>query len=306
MKKKSISSVALIILLILSSCNRKEKVTSDVSNSISTTVSITQPSRQNIVEYIHLNGVSVFQKRDNLRSTVTGYIRGLKFRQGDRIKNGEIFCLVGTKEQEALKNLALTDTSLLKFKKPISIISNVSGIISNITLLEGDYVSEGDIIATVSEPQSLIIQVNVPYEYNQLVNEGKKCEILLPDGKIIQSVITGKLPTVEINSQSQTYFIRVPNESLPENLNVTILISKDQKENALCIITTAVQTDEMQKNYWLMKVVNGSLARKIAIETGLQNDSITEIISKNITIKDIIITDGAYGLEDSTLIQYKK
>lgn len=306
MKKYTINSVPIFLLLTLFSCNRKDKVTSEDATLISTTVSITQPTRQNIVEYIHLNGVSVFQKRDNLRSTVTGYIRALKFRQGDKIKNGEIFCLVGTKEQEALKNLALTDTSLLKFKRPISIISNVSGIISNIALLEGDYVSEGDIIATVSEPQSLIIQVNVPYEYNQLVSEGKKCEVLLPDGKVIQSIITGKLPIVEINSQSQTYFLRVPNESLPENLNVTILISKNQRENALCISTTAIQTDEMQKNYWLMKVVNGSIARKIAIETGLQNDSITEIISKNITINDTIITDGAYGLEDSTLIQYKK
>lgn len=306
MKKYTINSVPIFLLLTLFSCNRKDKVTSEDATLISTTVSITQPTRQNIVEYIHLNGVSVFQKRDNLRSTVTGYIRALKFRQGDKIKNGEIFCLVGTKEQEALKNLALTDTSLLKFKRPIRIISNVSGIISNIALLEGDYVSEGDIIATVSEPQSLIIQVNVPYEYNQLVSEGKKCEVLLPDGKVIQSIITGKLPIVEINSQSQTYFLRVPNESLPENLNVTILISKNQRENALCISTTAIQTDEMQKNYWLMKVVNGSIARKIAIETGLQNDSITEIISKNITINDTIITDGAYGLEDSTLIQYKK
>ena len=74
----------------------------------------------------------------------------------------------------------------------------------------------------------------------------------------------------------------------------------------MCVATSAVQTDELQKDFWLMKVVHDSLALKVPVQTGLRNDSLTEIISKNIAIGDIIISQGAYGLTDSIHVILKK
>ena len=273
---------------------------------VKTIVTIVQPSLQNITEYIQLNGVTLLQQKDNIRSTNTGYIASLKFKQGDFIKAGQIFCTIRTKEQEALKNISSLDTSLNKFQKSLSVLANASGIISTISALHGDYVSEGDVLANVSAPSSLIVQVNVPYEYNQYVSAGKPCEIILPDGKTIRTTVTGAMPTVDATSQSQTFFIRLPNESLPENLNLTIRIPHRKKNNLLCVPTASVQTDEMQKEFWVMKIVHDSMAIKVTVQTGLQNDSITEIISDKISIHDKFIFHGAFALPDSSLVIFDK
>lgn len=293
--------ICFITSLLFLGCSSHPEEAKDV-DAVKTTVTVTHLQKQNISEYIQLNGVTLFQKKDNIRSNVTGYIKSLKFKRGDVIKSGEIFCTIGTKEQEALKNITNIDTSLHKFQNPLASISNVSGVITTISSLQGDYVSEGDILANVSEPTSLIVQVNVPYEYNQYVSAGKSCEIVLPDGRKIESSISGVMPTVDSNSQSQTFYIRLPNEKLPENLNVIILIAQKQKTNVLCIPTAAVQTDEMQKLFWVMKISNDSIAKKVFVKTGLQNDSVTEIISNDLLISDPIILQGAYGLADSTII----
>jgi multidrug efflux pump subunit AcrA (membrane-fusion protein) len=283
------------------SCRRNE-TESDNAVEVKTAVSFVSPSIQSITENITLNGVTVFQKKNNIRSINTGYITSLKFKPGDEIKTGQVFCTIGTKEQEALKNISAVDSSLEKFQKPIAVYANGSGVITSISVVQGDYVSEGDILAGFSEPSSLIVRVNVPYEYNKFVSTGKMCEILLPDGKNIHTAISGEMPSVDATSQAQTYFIRLPDERLPENLNVTIHISKNQKNNLLCVPTIAIQTDEMQRQFWVMKIFNDTLAVKIPVTTGLQNDSLTEIISDEIKPGDKIITQGAYGLADSSLV----
>jgi biotin carboxyl carrier protein len=298
-----ISTLLFIIIVMNYGCENKKDAAENKAE-VKAVVTIVNPVEQNLTEYIKLNGVTFFQKKDNIRSTNTGYIISLKLKQGDRITTGEPFCSIGTKEQIALKNIS--DSSLFKFQKPLSVIANASGVITAINSLQGDYVSEGDVLAAVCEPSSLVVQVNVPYEYNQYVNAGKICEIILPDGRIIRSTITGAMPTVDASSQAQSFFIRLPNESLPENLNVTIRIAYKQKNNVLCISSGAIQTDEMQKEFWLMKAVDDSLALKIPIKIGLQNDSITEIISDKIAVTDKIILQGAYGLVDSSLITIDK
>ena len=303
---KSPSFIVLLTSLFLFCCCHNSNERPTESSEVKTLVSVVKPSFQNITEYFQLNGVTLLQKKDNIRSTNTGYITSMQFKQGDFIQAGQLYCTLGTKEQQALKNISSLDSSLNKFQKPLSVFANASGIITTINALQGDYVSEGDVLANVSEPSSLVVQVNVPYEYNQYVSAGKPCEIILPDSHSIHTTLTGAIPTVDATSQSQIFFIRLPNESLPENLNVTIRIPHRQKNNLLCLPTASVQTDEMQKEFWVMKIVNDSLAIKVYVQTGLQNDSITEIISDKISIHDKIIFQGAFTLPDSSLVIFDK
>ncbi|MGB3081273.1 MAG: HlyD family efflux transporter periplasmic adaptor subunit [Saprospiraceae bacterium] len=301
----SIPVLILSLIIIFSGCKRPESPTM-AEAEIRTLVTIVHPSVENITEYIHLNGITIFQKKENIRSTNTGYIKSLSYKQGDFIKSGQLFCTIITKEQQALKGVASLDSTLIKFQKPMPVISQANGNITAINIFEGDYVSEGDILASISEPSSLVVQVNVPYEYNQIVKIGKACDIILPDGKSIHTAITGVMPSIEATSQSQTYLIRLPNQSLPENLNVSIRIPSRQKNGLMCVPTKAIQTDEMQKEFWLMKIVDDSLAIKIPVHTGLQNDSLTEVISDRIKMTDTIVQQGAYGLIDSTLVRFEK
>ncbi len=273
---------------------------------VRTKVSVVHPSFHSITEYIRLNGVTIFQKKNTIRSANTGYISALQFKPGDAVSAGKLFCTIDTKEQEALKNLKSLDSSLSKFQKPLPIYTNGSGIITAVNVLQGDYVSEGDVLATYSVPSSLIVQVNVPYEFNSFVTIGKACEMILPDGYVFHSTISGSMPSVDVTSQSQSFFVRLPNQKIPENLNVVIRIAKNQKEHLLTVPTLTVQTDEMQKNFWVMKMVNDSLAIKVPVQTGLQNDSLTEIINGSLSTNDQLILQGGYGMADSSLVTIER
>jgi multidrug efflux pump subunit AcrA (membrane-fusion protein) len=62
-----------------------------------------------------------------------------------------------------------------------------------------------------------------------------------------------------------------------------------------------LQTDELQQEFWVMKVVH-SMALKVPVSIGLLNDSIVEVKSGMLQSGDKIITEGSYELADSSEI----
>jgi multidrug efflux pump subunit AcrA (membrane-fusion protein) len=135
---------------------------------------------------------------------------------------------------------------------------------------------------------------------------GKNCSVTFPDGKIILAVIQEEVPIVDPASQTQSFLIRFPgNQLLPENMNLIVHIPVKQKLNALALPLEAIQTNEKQDEFWVLKLVNDSLAIRVPITVGLQNDSLREITS-GININDKIIVKGAYGLTDSSLVKIMK
>lgn len=304
--RSQIKSLFLLFTpLIFVSCSNPDQ-TNDEQLKVNIATTVIHPSLQSITKYIKLNGVTMFQKKDNIRSINTGYIKVLNFRIGDLIQSGQQFCQIVTKEQEALKSVKNLDSSLMKFQAPVPIYSNANGIISSIGIMQGDYVNEGDIIATISEPASLVILVNVPYEYHKFVSSGTLCAVTFSDGSSISSKISGIFPTVETSSQSQTYFIRLPDTVLPESLNVVVKIPVHSKDKIKCIPNEALQTDEMQKSFWVMKTIGDTMAVRVDVKLGLQNDTFSEIISGSISLEDKLVLKGAYGMSDSSAISIDK
>ena len=297
--------VPFLILLMITGCRNSENL-SVATSSVKPAVSVIYPKQDTVSEYMQFNAVTRFQRKDNIRATATGYVSALSFNPGDAIQSGSLFCNIATKEQQALKSLAATDSSLKKFQRPLSIVSNATGIISAINVLKGDFINEGDILATVSEPSSLVVVLNVPYEYKELVAIGKACEIILPDQKHLKAIVSNALPVIDVTSQSQSYLIRVPDLSLPENLNVTVRLIGRTSKKGLFVPIQCIQTDELQKEFWLMKVVNDSLALHIPVSIGIQTDAKAEITSANISTADLIITKGAFGLQDSSIVHIQK
>jgi hypothetical protein len=52
-----------------------------------------------------------------------------------------------------------------------------------------------------------------------------------------------------------------------------------------------------------MKIVHDSLAVKIPVEKGIEDDSLVEIISPDLKTGDLLITEGAFGLPDSSIVK---
>ena len=51
-----------------------------------------------------------------------------------------------------------------------------------------------------------------------------------------------------------------------------------------------------------MRITQDSIAVIVPIEMGIRSDSLIEIISSDLKLSDLIILEGGYGLEDSSLV----
>ncbi|MFH6772891.1 efflux RND transporter periplasmic adaptor subunit [Gaetbulibacter aestuarii] len=265
-------------------------------------VSGVQVKPLDIKEYLEFNGVTRYQKKENIRAHVTGYISWMPFKIGDPIKQGQTFSSVRTKEQNALQEAVAIDSSLGKYLDPIRIPSNATGVITQLNITTNDYVAEGDVLAAVVQPKSLVVEVNVPYEYEDYITMGTPCEILLQNGESIHSKITGVLPTINPMAQSQVYLIALPNGDLPENLNVQVKTVFKEAKQAVCIPKSALQTNELITDFWVMKVLHDSLAVKQTVTPMLQSDSLVQVKPEELKPGDVIIAKGAYQMQDSTLV----
>ncbi|MBS1756253.1 MAG: HlyD family efflux transporter periplasmic adaptor subunit [Bacteroidetes bacterium] len=297
----TIAFVCYTLAIFFASC-KNQAVEADETERPKTAVTITTPTLQGFADFIQLNGNTIFQKKAVIRANITGYLTSMKWKPGDHIASGTIFCSIQTKEQNALSNIDSKEPSLKQFKVPINVSSSVSGIITAVNYNKGDFVNEGDIIANVTDPSSLVISINVPYEYHAQVYKGKGCSVQFPDGKVINAQIQEVVPYIDSASQTQTYLIRFPGNSLlPENMNLIVRIPMMQASQAISLPLEAIQTDETQENFWVMKLVNDSIAIKVPVKTGLQHDSLIQILS-GVNMTDKIIVTGGYGLSDSSIV----
>lgn len=302
---QNIWMVVFIITVLLFACKQKETAVK-VPDPIKTKVTIVQPVQQSLTDFLDLNANTIFQKKVVVRANITGYIIAMPWKAGDRISSGMVFCSIKTKEQDALKSIDQREPSLKQFQQPIKVTTSAAGFITAVNYIPGDFVNEGDILATITVPSSLVLSVNVPYEYHLFVYNGRSCQIILPDGKKINASITLSIPVIDAASQTQQFFIHLPaSQQLPENMNLLVRIPMKEKINALCLPLSAIQTNEMQNEFWVMKLGNDSMAFRVPITVGSQNDSLKEVIS-GIGINDKIIVQGAYGLADSALVSVVK
>ena len=293
-----------VLLCGIISCNNSTTDKTETTAPIE--VQVTTVQKKDLKEYLTFNGVTKYQKREDIRAAVTGYVSWMPFERGDPIKKGQAFASIRTKEQDALNEAAKIDSSLAKFSKPLTVTSHATGILSKLKVVPNDYVAEGDVMATVSQPNTLVVQVSVPYEYNEKVHKGTSCSIIINGSREINASITSELTSIDSLGQAQHYLINLPNANLPENLNVQVRIVSKEAKNALSIPQQALQTNELITKFWVMKLVNDTLAVKREVTPMLQTDSLVQIQSDDVKLNDKIVTEGSYQMQDSTRVSIKK
>lgn len=294
--------LAIVFLIHLIGCSNSAPTKTEETIRVSTPVTVITIANTSIGEMISFNAVSMYQRKNIVKSTITGYIDKSFVNQGDIVNIGKPLYSVKTKEGDALSKFAGND-SLLSFKGELTIVAPSSGVIVEATKQTNDYISDGEQLCVIAAQSSFVFVLNVPFEQNKYAVPGRKCSILLPDSTILNGTISGKLSTVDPVSQTQSYIVKPQNSSvLPENLSVLVQISKNSKENAQVIDKSCVLSDETMENFWVMKLINDTTAVKIAIKTGIAAGNKIEILSPAFTLRDRLINTGNYGLPDTAFV----
>jgi multidrug efflux pump subunit AcrA (membrane-fusion protein) len=129
-------------------------------------------------------------------------------------------------------------------------------------------------------------------------------EMLLPDGTKLTGTITESLPTVDPASQTQSFVIKIPGDkSIPENLIAKVRIIKFNSTNVPSLLKAAVLTNDVQSDFWVMKMIDSNTAIKVPVKKGLETKDRVEITEPKFSATDKILLTGNYGLPDTAKVK---
>lgn len=308
-----LNKLKLIILLlslekVLTGCQNPEPNKNiDTNTESGTPVTLTTISVGPISEKIELNATSAFLLKTNIKSTATGYLQAVYAKPGGLVQKGSDVFIIKTKEAEALGNTINILDSSFRFTGIIHVKAPGTGYVTTLNYRKGDYVTDGEQLASISDESSFCFLMDLPYEMKFLLSFNKSVIINLPDGTKMNGFIDGQMPTVDLVLQTQTIVIKVHQvPQVPEGLIARVVLTKASNLNAKKILKEAVLANETQTEFWVMKLINSNTAIKIPVAKGVENSTMIEIISPRISINDSILVTGNYGLPDTATVLIKR
>ena len=307
-----ILNIFFLFLLVFAMQSCKSKSADDADEDISpedavTPVTITYPTHGNINETVELNATSAFTLKTFVKSNAIGYLQSSNIKVGDYVSKGQTLFTVKTKEAVALGNTINNLDTSLHFEGVTRIKSPSSGYVTLLTFTEGSYVQDGEQLAEITDKSSFAFLLDLPYELKPYLPQNKMLQLHLADSTILQGYVQSALPTVDSAAQTQRYIIKVKTDKLiPENLIAKVQLVKQQVSNATLLAKPAVLSNEEQTEFWIMKLLNDSVAVKMDVKKGIESGSNIQILEPPLNDSDKIILTGNYGLSDTAKISIIK
>ena len=298
----------LFLSVMVASCHSKtiEEATTAEEQETITPVTVTSIITEPMAEYIELNATSTFLQRAFVKASANGYITSVNARVGKMVSSGQNVFVLKTKEAQTLGNTINLLDSSFKFSGIINIKAGTSGYVSEVNHQPGDYVQEGEQLAVISDINSFVFILNLPYELRPYVMNKDVAQLLLPDGKMIMGRIASSMPVVDSASQTQNIVLTVSEKDLPVNLIAKVRVAKTVKAHTISLPRQSVLSDETQKDFWVMKLIDDSTAVKVPVEKGMEVNDRIEILKPGFTNTDKFLLTGNYGLADTAKIKIVK
>lgn len=292
------------IVLFLASCGRKTETQTEESIIPKTPVQVVSVEIGTINDELTLFGTTIYLKRNLVTAPIPAFITQVNVKLGDKVNKGDVLYVLQSKESRALGNDVSKIDSTLKNFGIIKVTASATGIITTLDKQQsGDYVLEGTPLCTIAESNDLFFQVNVPYEFTRYTIVGNSCTLILPDNMEHSAKFTKALTAMNVTAQTQTILAKCnENLFLPENMIVKVVISKGKERKKQVLPKSCVLSDEMMKEFWVMKILNDSTAIKIPVTVGNKNSEHIEVLSPKFETADKIISKGNYGLLDTAFV----
>src|ERR1035437_6375307 len=248
MRKISLLFSIVSVSILLCSCGKKE-AKEDAQTPVVTVK--TAPVKFGAIDNkLSFNGKTIYLKKNLVVSPISGYVQKISVKFGDKVRKGELLFEIQTKENKALESTVSGNMGI------INVISPSNGVISSLSITaSGAYAVEGGSLCTVAESNDVMVQLNLPFEYNSLVKTGTKCTLVVDEDTKFEGTVFQILPIVDEANQTQQILIKPhTNKQLPENLNLAVEILKARHKMSCLIPRSAVMTHETQTEFWVMKV----------------------------------------------------
>ncbi|KMQ70450.1 efflux RND transporter periplasmic adaptor subunit [Chryseobacterium koreense] len=184
-----------------------------------------------------------------------------------------------------------------------TIFSSAAGYITQLDIVEGDYVSEGGTIVTLANLSNLWAEAQVYSSQMPLINRQSKAIVQIPD--LDNRTMTGKIDFTnpELVTDSRVNLIRIsisnPDGTLKPGMPVYVTI-EHPKRNSLTLPINAVIRDGKMATVWVKTDQNTYKSKMVT--TGLEFDDQIEILS-GLNAGEEVVTSGAYLLNSEYIFK---
>jgi len=280
----------------------KADTTADAADA-RTPVTVASVSQGLLSDSIELNAVSAFLQKSYVKANANGYLQSSDVYPGKSVEIGQPLFTLKTKEAQTIGNSIRILDSSLKFSGINQIRANQHGYITQLNHQSGDYVQDGEQLAVISDRNSFVFLLDLPYELRPTVLNKGTVVLVLPDGERLTGRIGQVMPTVDSVSQTQNVVVHVTlDHAIPENLVARVRVLKTARNSAQSVPKAAVLTNDLENDFWVMKLIDSVTAVKVAIKKGIETKDRVEILSPLFSPSDRIVITGNYGLPDTAKV----
>jgi multidrug efflux pump subunit AcrA (membrane-fusion protein) len=293
------SSAVIFLLFIACKSNTDEgegeiKPRSDVM--------VTNPVIKNATIIEEFQGVTRYIQTIEIKAHFSGIVTKVNCKLSDKISTNQALFEIKPREASVLEKTNKGNRLLQTSGDTVFAFS--SGIVNQINVQPGDFVQEGDLLATCVEQNSLRVVVYIPLEKDITKIQNQSCKVLFPNGKEISGTIGASLPSANETDQTSAFLVQLKGITTPaENIHVKIKVDAGKIDKGMFVPKSAVYSNEEQSRFWILKIQNDSLAIQVPIEKGIIGDSLVQILNSEIKSSDRIVFKGGYGLSDSALVK---
>jgi RND family efflux transporter MFP subunit len=280
------------------------------------------------IETITVEGKTDALRKEKILSPVAGSVVLIRGIEGTPVHAGDTLAVIRTKESQAVIDgaKALLQTARTQAERDeaqrslslavasqsaISIRSRLDGIIAARNVNQGELVPESAELLTVTDLASIYFAAYIPLESLSRVRPGESCHIRfpsIPDAEF-QATVSSIEPSADQQSQSvkaHLVFARLqPHERslMKTDMFGTARIITGVHRGALMVPRSALLRDDETNTVSIVIVSPGSVAKTLAVKVGMPADSLMEVASADLREGQLVITEGNYGLPDSTRLR---
>ncbi|MEI6436023.1 MAG: HlyD family efflux transporter periplasmic adaptor subunit [Bacteroidota bacterium] len=293
----------LVCLASLPSCKNSGGEDEKIVRTVVPVMAVS-PRIGKMAEYTELLATSAFLVKAVIKSPVTGYVEKCSFSPGDKAQKNQVLFQLRTREAEAMQQ---ENAGSINISGVVLMKATLDGVVATIDHPQGDYVQEGDVLGTLVVPESLVFLLEVPYRMKKMVTASHDYKLILPDNTEITASVRSVMPSMSAASQTQRVALQPRSFiDIPENLTAKVNIALAVRNNAVILPKSCILNDEIMKNFWIMKLINDSVAVKIPVETGIKTTDSIEVVTPVFDSADRILSSGNYGLGDTVMVRIIK
>ena len=182
--------------------------------------------------------------------------------------------------------------------------SPIDGVVTDRPLYAGEMANSGQAIVTVMELSSLLAKVHLTAEQTATLKIGAPAKVTIPG---ITDPVEGKVslisPALDPGSTTLEVWVEVNNKAgiYKAGTPVHVSIAARTVKDALVVPNEAVvQTKAGEPAVMLIGADN--VAHETAVKPGIKDEQDTQILS-GIKAGDMVVTTGAYGMDDGTKVK---